>query len=58
MLRPLGDLQGTSPGCRVLAGSIHFDLSIGIDNDLKHEIASVKKHNEFLAEQRIKKEII
>ena len=42
----------------MLAGSIHFDLSIGIDNDVKHEIASVKKHNEFLAEQRIKKEII
>ena len=30
--------------------TIHFDLSKDVDNNLKHEINSIIKHNEILAE--------
>ena len=34
--------------------AIHFDLSKDVDNNLKHEIDFIIKHNELLAEHAIK----
>ena len=37
--------------------TFHFDLPRGVDNNLKHEIDSIIKHNKFLAEHTIKNKI-
>ena len=37
--------------------TFHFDLTSDVDINLKHEIYSITKHNEFLAEHTIKNEI-
>ena len=37
--------------------TVHFDLSKKIDSSLKHGIDFTIKHNEFLAEDTMKKEI-
>ena len=38
--------------------TIYFDLSKTFDNNLKHEIGFIIKYNEFLAEHKIKNQII
>ena len=37
--------------------NFHFDLSKHVGNNLKHEIDSIIKHDELLAEHSIKNEI-
>ena len=37
--------------------AFHFDLPKNVNNNLKHEIGSIKKYNEHLAERLIKKDI-
>ena len=41
----------------IITEPIRFDLSKKVDNSLKHEINSIIKHNEFLAEHVIKKDV-
>ena len=37
--------------------TIHFDLHENVQKNLKYQIDSITKHNEFLAEHAIKNEI-